>query len=593
MTKEGLLQSLINGGFLKTPRIIEAFKAIDRADFVLPEYRNNAYENKPLPIGFGQTISQPLTVAFMLELLEPKEGERILDIGAGSGWQSALLGCIVGENGSVIGIERVPELCAFAQKNIETYGFFGTGRIKLLCQDAVTEIPEGHYDKIIAAAAASREIPETWRRQTKIGGKIIAPVGNAIWLFEKKSETEWDEREFQGFAFVPLVEKVAETKVTPKRGIAAITKKIAEPYQTSESTKIQKTAAKNKLYPYKKVFMPLGIFVLTVAAVFSYEAYLPHTNFQNQKNIIIQKGMGSRALAEALKEQGFINSKWAFVAYVTALRKSSDLKPGSYTFFQNATMASITRDLIAGKPAERIVTIPEGWSVREISRFVESQGMFSADDFQKFVGIPAVNYGYNKKYPKPKDFSWRFTFLADKPDTVGLEGYLFPDTYRIYNDASMEDMVLAQLANFDEKLAHEMRQDIVRQGKTIFQVITMASLIEKEVSDGHDRKVVSGILWKRLQAGIPLQVDATVSYVTGKKGAISNNDIQTDSPYNTYKYRGLPLGPIANPGLSAILAAIYPEKSPYWYYLSTKKGQTIFSKTLEEHNRAKAKYLNQ
>ncbi len=159
MTKEALLQSLINGGFLKTPRIIEAFRVIDRADFILPESQST-YEDVPLSIGFGQTISQPLTVAFMLELLEPRQGEHILDIGAGSGWQSALLAHIIGEKGTVTALERIPDLCAFAKKNIEKYGFLKTGQIKFFCQDATLEIPNGPYDKIIVAAAASHEIPD-------------------------------------------------------------------------------------------------------------------------------------------------------------------------------------------------------------------------------------------------------------------------------------------------------------------------------------------------------------------------------------------------------------------------------------------------
>ena len=120
----------------------------------------------------------------------------------------------------------------------------------------------------------------------------------------------------------------------------------------------------------------------------------------------------------------------------------------------------------------------------------------------------------------------------------------------------------------------------------------MASLIEKEVKTPEDKKIVSGILWKRLENSIPLQVDATISYITGKKGdSVSIEETKIDSPYNTYKYKGLPLGPISNPGLESIIASIYPENSDYWYYLSTPEGKTIFSKTLEEHNIAKAKYL--
>ena len=160
------------------------------------------------------------------------------------------------------------------------------------------------------------------------------------------------------------------------------------------------------------------------------------------------------------------------------------------------------------------------------------------------------------------------------------------------------------LDNFDKKLTQDLRKEISRQSKTIFEIVTMASMLEKEVKDFEAKKLVSGILWKRLENGISLQVDATITYLAGKKtthpegvasrpyGArISIEDLQIDSPYNTYKYKGLPLGPISNPGLESILAAIYPKESDFWYYLSTPDGKTIFSKTLQEHNLAKAKYL--
>jgi len=137
-----------------------------------------------------------------------------------------------------------------------------------------------------------------------------------------------------------------------------------------------------------------------------------------------------------------------------------------------------------------------------------------------------------------------------------------------------------------------LREEIQKQDKTIFEIITMASLLEREVRSIDDKKIVSGILWKRLKNKVALQVDATINYITGKKATEGfKEDVKIDSPYNTYKYRDLPLGPISNPGLDSILASIYPEDSDFWYYLSTPEGETIFSKTLEEHNIARVKYL--
>jgi len=203
---ENLINSLIADGYLKTPAIIEAFKNIDRLDFVLDEYKNEAYVNAPLPIGFNQTISQPLTVAFMLELLEPKPNEKILDVGSGSGWTTALLAYLVGENGRVIGLERIPDLVALSEKNISKYNFIKKGMVEIINSDGAKGYrKEAPYDRIIAGAAATGDVPIYWRRQLKIGGRIVAPVGNSVIVIDKISKNKYNQKEYFGFSFVPLI----------------------------------------------------------------------------------------------------------------------------------------------------------------------------------------------------------------------------------------------------------------------------------------------------------------------------------------------------------------------------------------------------
>lgn len=203
--KKNLIKELIEEGYLRTKSIIEAFQKIDRIDFVLEEYKNEAYGNYPLPIGFGQTISQPLTVAFMLELLEPKPGEKILDVGAGSGWQTSLLAYLAGKQGRVIAIEIIPELKKFAETNIEKYNFIKIGRVELILGDGSKGYQkEAPFDKIIAAAAAL-SIPPAWKEQLKIGGVIVAPVGQNIVVLKKLNQNEFSQKQYFGFNFVPLV----------------------------------------------------------------------------------------------------------------------------------------------------------------------------------------------------------------------------------------------------------------------------------------------------------------------------------------------------------------------------------------------------
>ncbi|MBZ9577826.1 protein-L-isoaspartate O-methyltransferase [Patescibacteria group bacterium] len=203
-----LIDSLIQDGWLKTPKIIDAFREIKRADFMPEDMRNLAELNEALPIGYGQTISQPLVVAFMLEQLQPESGDNILDIGSGSGWTTALLAQIVGPKGKITAIEIVPELKEFGEKNVAKYNFIEKGLVEFICADGSKGYEkEAPFDKILASAAVQGKIPQAWKEQIKIGGRIVTPIGSSIWVLIKKSKKEFEEIEHPGFVFVPLIQK--------------------------------------------------------------------------------------------------------------------------------------------------------------------------------------------------------------------------------------------------------------------------------------------------------------------------------------------------------------------------------------------------
>lgn len=200
-----LVNQLIKDGYLKSDLVIDAFSEISRVEFVPEELEFVADSDVALPIGYGQTVSQPTTVAIMLELLGLERGQKVLDVGSGSGWTTALLSYAVGTEGKVIAIDIIDELCKIGEKNVDKFGYVKKGIAEFHKADGSKGFPEGApFDRILVSAMAEN-VPEDLKKQLKIGGKMVIPTKNSLYFLERKGEEEFYEEQFPGFAFVPLV----------------------------------------------------------------------------------------------------------------------------------------------------------------------------------------------------------------------------------------------------------------------------------------------------------------------------------------------------------------------------------------------------
>lgn len=330
----------------------------------------------------------------------------------------------------------------------------------------------------------------------------------------------------------------------------------------------------------KKYFLIFIIFFLLLSAFFLEEIFLPKTKKESTPILFtIEAGENILSVGKRLEEAGIIKNKLLFEILATLKEKNKKIKAGSYLLSPNLSLIQILNIIAKGEVYLIKVTITEGKSLKEISQLLNEKGIINFD---------LTNF-------KIKDFVQKYPFLEEVPKDVSLEGFLFPETYFFELNSNPKKVVEKFLEVFEEK-TKEARKVAQESGKNFFEIIIVASLIEKEVINTPNcpdcKNLVAGILWKRLENQIPLQVDATITFITQKKSTkISIEETKIDNPYNTYKYIGLPPGPICNPGLESILAAIYPKPSQYWYYLSTPQGETIFSKTFKEHLAAKEKYL--
>lgn len=322
------------------------------------------------------------------------------------------------------------------------------------------------------------------------------------------------------------------------------------------------------------------IIIIVIVAVAGAIFLLEKNNFNGEKTFVVAKGEPTNLVAAHLKTQGIIKNELFFKIYIRLRGWQNDIQAGEYVF-ESSGLAAVAQKLVSGKAAnERDLRFIEGWTASDMADYLIAQKIIiKRDDFLN-------------ETRDAKKWQDQFQFLKDI-SAINLEGFLFPDTYRVFKTATPAEIVTRTLENFNNKFTSAILTEIKANGRNFYDTLKMASIIEAEVIGEEDRKIAAGILWKRLDAGMALQVDSSLKYVIGKKGSASLTlaELKIDSPYNTYKYRGLPPTPIGNPGSSAIRAAVYPKNSDFWFYMTTKDGQTIFSKNLDDHNAAIRKYL--
>ncbi len=312
----------------------------------------------------------------------------------------------------------------------------------------------------------------------------------------------------------------------------------------------------------QRIALGSGIAVLLIIGFFYTVFFRPPADFPSGAVISVARGTNLKSIADQFEREHIVRSSVWLTNFVILIGRAERVTEGDYYFPKPESVYSIARRITSGnyKLEPTKVTFPEGSSIFDMAEII-------TDKFPRF----------NER-----------GFLAAAKD---LEGYLFPDTYLFMPSVSPEDMIRVLRATFATKIA-PLEDDIAAFGKPLNDVVTMASILEGEARLMETRQMVAGILWKRLREGMPLQVDAAFKYVNGKTSEeLTQSDLRIDSPYNTYRYKGLPPTPISNPGLDAIKAAITPIDSPYYYFLTDDNGTMHYAKTLEEHAANSKKYL--
>jgi UPF0755 protein len=297
----------------------------------------------------------------------------------------------------------------------------------------------------------------------------------------------------------------------------------------------------------------------------------PYKGFSDAETFVdIPPGAGPAAMGRRLAAAGVVRNPLTFRIAASMRTNKRPLQAGEYRFDSPLTPAQVVDKIARGDVYLRSLTFPEGLTIKQMADLFEQKGFGTAESFRRAAGNPD-----------------RIRSLD--PQAPDLEGYLFPDTYALPRRATAETLVANMVAQFQKAFTPEIRDNAAARGLGVRELVTLASLVEKETARADERTLVAGVYTNRLRIGMGLQCDPTVIYALEKAGRYDGNlrraDLSFDSPYNTYRYPGLPPGPIAAPGRAALAAAASPADVPYLYFVSRNDGSHAFATTLEEHNR--------
>ena len=282
----------------------------------------------------------------------------------------------------------------------------------------------------------------------------------------------------------------------------------------------------------------------------------------------VRPGADARSIARDLEEKGVIGNRYKFFWFAKWKGEANNFKTGTYAFHGNMDFQEILSELTRGGTSIVRFTIPEGFGVKEIAERLSKEGLVDQKEFLKRAENFAP-YSYMKKRRNVR---------------YAAEGFLFPDTYTVEPDITVEEIMRMMAQDLDERLTEELRERAEEQKLSIYELITLASLVEKEAQYDEDRPIIAQVFFKRLEIGMPLQTDASLQYLMDEpKEDVLIEDTKIDSPYNTYQHEGLPPGPIANPGMASIEAVLYPADTDYLYFVADREGHNHYSSSYDRH----------